>query len=162
MPAVFDCVLTVCIGGDDAARRREMRLNVRIASLERAALTAIDLVVRDGHAVHRVQFGKNRLIGGAAAVIDNHNMLETLVQQAADVCGQAVIRLKGRNKHHSVLGTQRRLCHGKNQHPFGVSMRVMGQNTPCTRKSTSLLYTISRQETMISGRGSCKIHHLVS
>ena len=97
-----------------------MRLNVRIASLERAALAAIDLVVRDGHAVHRVQFGKNRLIGGATAVIDNHNMLETLVQQAADVCGQAVIRLKGGNKHHSVLGTQRRLCHGKNQHPFGV------------------------------------------
>jgi len=38
MPAVFDCVLTVRIGGDDAARRREMRLNVRIAGLERAAL----------------------------------------------------------------------------------------------------------------------------
>ena len=97
MPAVFDCVLTVRIGGDDAARRREMRLNIRIAGFEGAAFTAIDLMVRDGHAVHRVQFGKNRLIGGAAAVINNHNMLETLVQQAADVCGQAVIRLKGGN-----------------------------------------------------------------
>ena len=41
MPAVFDCVLTVCISGDDAACRREMRLNVRIASLERAALAAV-------------------------------------------------------------------------------------------------------------------------
>ena len=41
MPAVFDCVLTVRISGDDAARRREMRLNVRIASLERAALAAV-------------------------------------------------------------------------------------------------------------------------